>query len=53
MKKILINTMIILSVIFIAWVTLSYIEVMNQHNYESPEYSEYNCFTIIMEVLEK
>lgn len=53
MKKALSSILIILSVIFIAWVTLSYTEVMNQHNFENPNYSEYNVFIIMMEVLEK
>lgn len=50
--KVLGKTLYILSLMFILWVVISYIEISLENNKERPQYSEYNCFIITMEVLE-
>ena len=46
------KTLYILSLMFILWVVISYVEISLENNKERPQYSEYNCFIIMMEVLE-
>ena len=46
------KTLYILSLMFVLWVIISYVEIATENNKERPQYSEYNCFMIIMEVLE-
>lgn len=43
----------ILSMIFIMWFFLSYFEILCKNDCERPIYSEYNIFTIAMEIYEK
>ena len=46
------KTLYIISLTFILWVVISYVEISLENNKERPQYSEYNCFIIMMEVLE-
>ena len=50
--KVLEKSLYLLYVVFILWFTLSFIEIAYKNNYENPEYSKYNCFVIMTEVLE-
>ena len=50
--KVLGKSLYLLYVVFILWFTLSFIEIAYKNNYENPEYSKYNCFVIMTEVLE-
>ena len=50
--KIFGNLLYLFYVVSILWFTLSFIEIYYKNNYENPEYSKYNCFVIITEVLE-
>ena len=50
--KVLGKTLYILSLMFVLWVVISYVEIALENNKERPQYSEYNCFIIMMEVLE-
>ena len=50
--KVLGKLLYLLYVVFILWVAISYVEITLENNKESPQYSEYNCFIITMEVLE-
>lgn len=42
----------ILCVMLIFWVVISYAEIALENNYERPQYSEYNCFMVIMRIME-
>ena len=46
------KTLYILSLMFILWVVISYVEISLENNKERPQYSKYKCFIITMEVLE-
>lgn len=40
-----------IAVLFFAWILLSYIEVVSKNGHPFPEYSEYNAFILISEVV--
>ena len=46
------KTLYIISLTFILWVVISYVEISLENNKERPQYSEYNCFMVMMKVLE-
>ena len=46
------KTLYIISLTFMLWVVISYVEISLENNKERPQYSKYNCFIITMEVLE-
>ena len=50
--KVLGKALYLLCMVFILWFTLSFLEIAHKNNYENPEYSKYNCFIIMTEVLE-
>ena len=50
--KVLGKTLYILSLMFVLWVVISYVEISLENNKERPQYSKYHCFIITMEVLE-
>lgn len=53
MRKLIENLLFIICMIFLIWFTLSFLEIACKNTYKNPEHSEYNCFIIMTEVLEK
>lgn len=50
--KIFGNMLFVACMAFMLWFTLSFAEIAYKNTFENPQYSEYNCFIITMEVLE-
>lgn len=48
MKKILSNILTIISVIFILWFALSYIEIISKNLSKNPQYSFWNIFELLV-----
>lgn len=50
--KIFGNLLFVACMAFILWFTLSFVEIACKNTFENTNYSKYNCFIIMMEVLE-
>ena len=50
--KILGKSLYLLCMAFMLWFTLSFAEIAYKNTFDKPEYSKYNCFVIMTEVLE-
>ena len=50
--KVLGKSLYLLCMTFMLWFTLSFAEIACKNTFENPEYSKYNCFVIMTEVLE-